>query len=75
MTKRDERYNELTYGGVINRIVDGVPLSPHQKRVMVECGLTEEDFKNQLSLEEKCAIVNAHRMLKQLQESGSEERE
>lgn len=56
-----ERYDELSYIGLVNRIRDGVSLSPHQKSTMEKCGLTAEDFKNQKSTEEKCAITNALR--------------
>jgi hypothetical protein len=59
-------YDELTYEGTVNRIRDGVSLSEHQKAVMAKCGLTIEDFKNQKSIEERCAIVNAHRMFERL---------
>ena len=58
---KENIYGEKTYGGLVNRIRDGVTLSERQKTKMLECGLTMEDFQNQKSLAEKLAIVNAAR--------------
>ena len=57
MKKKDE-YSELTYGGLLARIRDGVPLTQHQKDTMTKCGLTVEDFKIQPKEREIIALLN-----------------
>lgn len=61
MSKESEKYEELTYGGTVNRIRDGIELTKRQKETMEKCGLTVEDFINQPTLEEKIDAVNAFR--------------
>jgi hypothetical protein len=63
-------YDPLTYGGLVNRIRDGKPLTQHQKAVMAKLGLTEDDFRNQLTTEQKVAIINEARALDQLESRG-----
>lgn len=66
---KTDQYDHLTYGGLVNRIRDGVSLTDHQKKVMAKCGLTIDDFRNQKSDAEKAAIVNAYRMMERLRDS------
>lgn len=55
---KQDRYDQYSYGGLINRIRDGVSLSRHQQEVMAKCGLTVEDFRNQKTEQEKIDLVN-----------------
>lgn len=55
---KEYKYDHLTYGGLVNRIRDGIALTDHQKRTLEKCGLTVEDFRNQKTNDEKIAIVN-----------------
>ena len=57
-SRKQDRYDTLTYEGLVNRIRDGVPLSEHQKVTMARCGLTVEDFRNQKTTEENIALLN-----------------
>jgi hypothetical protein len=59
---RQDQYDQYSYGGLINRIRDGVSLSPHQREVMAKCGLTVEDFRNQKTEQEKIDLINKIRL-------------
>ena len=52
------KYDQLTYAGLVNRIRDGVSLSEHQKLTIARCGLTVEDFRNQKTEQEKIDLIN-----------------
>lgn len=60
--QKDDRYNPLTYGGLVSRIRDGIALTKNQQEAMKECGLTVEDFSNMPSGQEIAAKVNYLRL-------------
>jgi hypothetical protein len=55
---REDRYDQYSYAGLVNRIRDGVTLTTHQLEVMKKCGLTTEDFRNQRTEQEKIDLLN-----------------
>ena len=59
---KQDRYDQYSYDGLINRIRDGVYLSRHQQEAMAKCGLTVEDFRNQKTEQEKIDLVNKLRV-------------
>jgi hypothetical protein len=57
-SEKENRYDQFSYRGMVNRIRDGVSLTPHQLKTMELCGLTVEDFRNQKTETEKIELIN-----------------